>query len=451
MKFKCLLFISLSLAACNSSSNKSPASDTTTVLSKPKTDTITYKSIVIGGQEWMADNLNLNTFSNGDTIMEAKTNDDWENAAKSKTPAWCYYDNDPARATKYGRLYNWYAVTDSRGLAPKGWQIPKQEDYQVLIDYLGRDSSGVMLKSKTDWQVGNGVNAVGFNARPAGVRVGGLINGSAKDDSFTLINRTCNYWSSSEYDYVDDGTKLEMYDVSKKAEISGARKGYGLSVRCFKPAKVNVKSDGVKQPTTFKSVKIGNQIWMTENLNVSSFRNGDPITEAPNPEASTQLGSNQKPVYCYYNNSVAFGNQYGKLYNWYAVNDARGLAPKGWHIPTRTEFETLITYLHKADSAILSNYIDRDAIDNLSSILSSKKYWNNAKNTNLTGFNALPSGQLYYFFEKPAFKSLGDAAYFWGTNVDMIIAPEHNGSNVTIPTGDIRPMECKAVRCIKDN
>lgn len=83
----------------------------------------------IGNQIWMAVNLDVATFRNGDLIPEAKTKEDWINAAKARQPVWCYYNNDPANGKKYGRMYNWYAVTDSRGLAPAGWHLPTLEEW----------------------------------------------------------------------------------------------------------------------------------------------------------------------------------------------------------------------------------------------------------------------------------------------------------------------------------
>lgn len=89
--------------------------------------------------------------------------------------------------------------------------------------------------------------------------------------------------------------------------------------------------------SAIKSIKIGNQTWMTENLNVDNFQNGDIIPEAKTTEEWEQAGKRQQPVWCYYDYDINNGKKYGKLYNWYAVNDPRGLAPKGWHIPSDEE------------------------------------------------------------------------------------------------------------------
>jgi len=90
------------------------------------------------------------------------------------------------------------------------------------------------------------------------------------------------------------------------------------------------------------SVKIGNQVWMSTNLNVDIYRNGDIIPQVTDPTAWAELTTG---AWCYYNNDSLKGAIYGKLYNWYAVNDPRGLAPKGWHIPTDEEWITLVNSL----------------------------------------------------------------------------------------------------------
>ncbi|MBL0014028.1 MAG: fibrobacter succinogenes major paralogous domain-containing protein [Flavobacterium sp.] len=95
-------------------------------------------------------------------------------------------------------------------------------------------------------------------------------------------------------------------------------------------------------------VQIGTQIWMTKNLNVSRYRNGDPIPQVAN---SAQWANLNTGAWCYYANSTANGPIYGKLYNWYAVNDSRGLAPEGWHIPSDAEWTTLVSFLGFPDVA----------------------------------------------------------------------------------------------------
>ena len=92
-------------------------------------------------------------------------------------------------------------------------------------------------------------------------------------------------------------------------------------------------------------VTIGEQTWMNKNLDVTTFRNGDPIQEVTTYEEWIKLGEKGIPTWCYYENDSDYGEKYGKLYNWHAVKDPRGLAPKGWHVPSKSEWETLISFL----------------------------------------------------------------------------------------------------------
>jgi len=93
-----------------------------------------YRTVVIGSQLWMAENLNVSHYRNGDSIPEVTDPEQW---AKLTTGAWCYYNNDPEMGVIYGKLYNWYAVNDPRGLAPNGWHIPNDNERNTMINFLG--------------------------------------------------------------------------------------------------------------------------------------------------------------------------------------------------------------------------------------------------------------------------------------------------------------------------
>jgi len=86
-------------------------------------------SVTIGAQVWMRRNLDIVAFRNGDPIPEVRTKEEWVAAGNQRQPAWCHYSNDPDLGVIYGRLYNWFAVSDPRGLAPKGWHIPADSEY----------------------------------------------------------------------------------------------------------------------------------------------------------------------------------------------------------------------------------------------------------------------------------------------------------------------------------
>ncbi len=132
------------------------------------------QEIIIGDQIWSSENLNVVTFMNGDEILECKTEKEWKKAGKNFIPAYCSYnfknDHDPI----HGKLYNWFALNDPRSLTPVGWTIPSEDDWSVLITFLG-EKQGIKLKSKTGWIKGEdgfldlGTDNFGFNALPSGV------------------------------------------------------------------------------------------------------------------------------------------------------------------------------------------------------------------------------------------------------------------------------------------
>lgn len=131
-------------------------------------------SVTVGNQVWMAENLNVGTFLNGDPIPEVKSEAEWVKAGETGQPAWCYFRNDAANGEKYGRLYNWYATTDPRGLAPEGWHVPSDEEWTTLTESIGgMAEAGVRLKSQSGWSNnGNGRDDFGFNILAAGGRGG---------------------------------------------------------------------------------------------------------------------------------------------------------------------------------------------------------------------------------------------------------------------------------------
>jgi uncharacterized protein (TIGR02145 family) len=243
------------------------------------------KTAVIGNQTWMAENLSVITFANGDPIFEAKSAEEWRIAGEKKKAAYCYVNNDPSTASKYGVLYNWYAMNDKRGLAPEGWRIPKENDFQILkfmsenelntikkqIDDLnnqGVSSSdvsqkytamrksykskenltvmstnwgGTKLKSKTGWEKNtnlkfdsNGTDVYGFNAKPSFQR--------SMMGQYESYNQAC-FWTSdykfdsdiNEYNFVYInlcGCFGAMSDDNFRFETISPE--YGFNVRCIK-------------------------------------------------------------------------------------------------------------------------------------------------------------------------------------------------------------------------
>jgi uncharacterized protein (TIGR02145 family) len=108
------------------------------------------KTVTIGKQVWMLENLNVATFKNGVEIPEVQDRDAWNTAGDNKQPAWCYFHNDPKNGEKYGKLYNWYAVVDNNGLCPQGWHVPLDAEWYTLVAYLGgKDVAGAKMKAKS--------------------------------------------------------------------------------------------------------------------------------------------------------------------------------------------------------------------------------------------------------------------------------------------------------------
>ena len=127
-------------------------------------------SVTICSQVWMLKNLDVSKYRNGDDIPQVTDATTWANLT---TGAWCYYENNTANGTVYGKLYNWFAVNDPRGLAPSGWHIPSQAEWVTLQNCLGNDPGGKVKETGTaHWNPPNtgATNSSGFTALPAGSR-----------------------------------------------------------------------------------------------------------------------------------------------------------------------------------------------------------------------------------------------------------------------------------------
>ena len=224
--------------------------------------------VKIGKQTWMSKNLDVSTFRNGEQIPQAKDAAQWKYAAENKISAWCYYEFNESNGKKYGKLYNWFAVSDSRGLAPNGYHIPSDAEWTILTDFLGgSDIAGKKMKSKDGWKSyeeggkkscpdcadwtdeyknkvpchsckdsryvktpivtlnGNGDNSCGFNALPG--------SGCNYDGSFDGITEAGYFWSSSEDD-TSNSWNRNLLSSNTKVKRNSNDKNNGFSVRCIK-------------------------------------------------------------------------------------------------------------------------------------------------------------------------------------------------------------------------
>ena len=162
------------------------------------------------------------------------------------------------------------------------------------------------------------------------------------------------------------------------------------------------------------TVKIGNQEWTTKNLNVSTYRNGDVIPEVTDPKVWANLTTG---AWCYYDNDPKNGEIYGKLYNWYAVNDTRGLAPEGYHIPSDSEFSTIIEYLEGGQQHWNNSFekTAKVAGGKMKEISTNHWKWPNSASSasNSSGFNGLPGGECGY---SGHFGAIGAHGYWWSSS-----------------------------------
>ena len=184
--------------------------------------------VQIGTQIWMTKNLNVSRYRNGDPIPQVTGMWQWANLT---TGAWCYFCNNPANGPFYGRLYNWYAVNDPRGLAPQGWHIATAEEWLTLQNFLG-GQEGVIQSLWNYPSIGN--NSSGFTALPAGYRDPLMPNPESPWPDFEgLQSYYANWWTSSSSSPGPVGLCywLDPFDGSG---IYGAGNNEGHYVRCVK-------------------------------------------------------------------------------------------------------------------------------------------------------------------------------------------------------------------------
>ena len=185
------------------------------------------ESVTIGTQIWTSRNLEVSIYRNGDPIRHASTEQEWQDAVSKGEGAWSYYNHDPKNGEIYGKLYNWYCVKDSRGLASAGYHIPSDLEWSLLTDYLGGEAiAGFKMKSTSGWaNGGNGDNSSGFNGLPGGYCVW--------DGKFYDITVFGYFWSSSEN--VTGFAWLRYLNNDQKGVLRNKfSKDDGLSVRCIK-------------------------------------------------------------------------------------------------------------------------------------------------------------------------------------------------------------------------
>jgi len=455
-----------------------------------------YQTVTIGTQVWMMENLKVTHYRNGDPIPHVTDNSTWEG---STTGAYCEYDNNPANVATYGRLYNWYAVDDSRNIAPAGWHVPTDEEWKQLEMYLGMSQAeadgtgyrgtdeGGKLKEAgtTHWISPNtgATNESGFSALPGGYR---YHFGYFNDMGFYAY-----FWSSTEYDDYYAWYRILLCNYAEVYRYyTNYYKQVGFSIRCVRDDEepttgtivIDPEPDALNAPwslsgpggynnsgngdltlndldigdytitwgavagwitppgemqtltagatitftgtyveegsgtvtdidgNVYQTIKIGDQWWMMENLKVTHYRNGDAIPHVTDNGTWEGLTSG---AYCEYNNDPGNVATYGRLYNWYAVDDNRNIAPAGWHVPSDAEFKQLEMYLGMSQAeADATGWRGTDEGGKLKE--AGTTHWDspNTGATNESGFTALPGGMRY---SDGYFHGMSYSADFWSS------------------------------------
>jgi uncharacterized protein (TIGR02145 family) len=489
-----------------------------------------YNTVQIGTQCWTQSNLTVSKYRNGDNIPNITDGTQWSQTNISSTGAWCNYNNDASNGTTYGKLYNWYAVNDSRGLCPTGWHVPSDSEWTALHTYLGGTSvAGGALKSTTGWNSPNtgATNSSGFTGLPGGSRVdighfGNEIAGYAGmwwSSTFASYNFAWGHYFYHNYvavyrqslearggfsvrcikDSLGFGSAMIPTvttssatgitpssatlggDVTSDGGSAVTSRGvaYGLSTNPTTSGTITTDGSGVGTyvstligltPSTtyyvrayatnsvgtaygneisfstntsngfsscggvtdldgnsYQTVQIGTQCWMQSNLKTSKYRNGDNIP----------IGVHSSGSYTVYNNNSNNNLIYGKLYNYYAVEDTRGICPTGWHVPTENEWQSL------PDGGSLKSMLTQPSIGG----------WNfpNQGANNLSGFSALPGGA---FSVQYGHNGLGLSGTWWSSTITQNSYPRYYTLNWDYPTlyqfNNWWQNYGASIRCIKD-
>ena len=447
-----------------------------------------YPTVSIGSQCWFKENLRNDTYNDGTAIPGNLDNSTWTTTTAGAQTVYDQGSADEAtNLATYGRLYNWYAVTDAAGLCPTGWHVPTDTEWTALETHLGLSSvAGDMLKAASPtW---DGTNSSGFSALPGGYR-------NSISGGFDGLGSYGSWWSSSPSGSVARSRDLYSGISDVFRTTGGVRSGF--SVRCLQnpPTSPTVDTDaatsvtataatlnatisatggaavtatgfnygtdaglstpsniaggGTSSPFTasltgltastqywavgyatnslgtsygdtitfttpaaaaftcgtstvtydghaYATVQIGSQCWLAENLRNENYSDGTAIPGNLDNSAWSSTSAGAQAVYgAGTPNEASNLATYGRLYNWYAVNNAAGLCPTGWHVPNDGEWGTLVTHASGADDA--GGYLKTSA-------------WGG---NNFFGFTALPGGQRFYGYGNSM--NLGTNGTWWSS------------------------------------
>jgi len=223
-----------------------------------------YHTITIGTQTWMVENLKTTKYQNGDSIPNIIDSIQWFSTEEG---AYCNFNKDVNNANIYGHLYNWYAVNDSRNIAPEGWHVATKGEWEILTNYLGGSSeAGGKLKETgyTHWKSPNNgaTNEVGFTALPGGYREGSVMG------MFYFLGEKANWYTSTNF--FDDAWGQEITYDKTKIESFVCSKTSALSIRCIKDNNTSVTNSAYSTAVIFPNP-------VAEKLYIRNINNSNSI------------------------------------------------------------------------------------------------------------------------------------------------------------------------------
>jgi uncharacterized protein (TIGR02145 family) len=523
-----------------------------------------YKTVKIGTQLWMAENLASTRYADSTAIPHITDNAEWGNlAADNSAKAYSFYNND--ESLDYGALYTYSAAVNGtpydgsgyvQGICPEGWHVPAESEWDEMENYLVKngynyDGStignkvGKSLASLSGWTISTNEGAVGnnqgtnnssgFNGLPGGYRsyysTSGEFAGAGEGGYWWMANdvfeETAMFWNLYfDYKHVlrdytfkrtglcvrclknDDGSPLADFtsdvteiklgglvnftDLSSNSpnkwiwnfdeyETSGEQNPtYRFNKTGFHRitliAANDIDSDvetkdgfiNVTQSTSvvsdiegniYRTIEIGDQWWMAENLKTTKFKNGADIPLLTDNEL--WLSTTTAAYGWFDNDQVTYGNTYGALYNWYTINTG-DLCPAGWHVPSESEWNELELTLGMPREELNTTGFrgttqgskmagDADlwivSEDNEFSILESNVYFG------ISGFNALPGGTIFPCSTGICSRPTGSVGYWWSSDeFDSNNAWYRGLLNFIKGTvkDDIDKKSGLSVRCVKD-
>ena len=377
-----------------------------------------YKTVKIGEQTWMAENLNY-----------------------QRENSYCH-DDSVSYCEKYGRYYTWASAIEA---CPSNWHLPTNAEFEILFSTVGGQAqASKVLKSTSGWIFNyNGSDDFGFSGIPAGLWD---FNDRNRDMKYVVSDSAVSFfWTSSEKDS-ENAYYTRLNNDGDAANFGGDDfKNYGMSVRCLKGRLNNVQNSSSstiaemssssttyvppcktsaednceygelkdeRDGKTYKTVKIGNQWWMAENLNYDTANS-----------------------FCYHD-SIKYCAELGRLYTWKTALQA---CPKGSHLPTKTEFETLLEMVGGQSTA--------------GKMLKATISWDNNEENNGNGLDAYSFSIIPAGLKGDGYAFKGSYANFWSSTEQ---SSEHAyyidlwNYNDSISTEYFKKVFGRSVRCIKD-